>query len=362
MDRTEQLSKLNAILEFDKSWSSKINDIVWEFLLETQAIPCNQTQKIVQLNAKFMDQLSQIKNEIQSESLTQLFHPLNDRCMDLVQINYSSKNLSKEVTIPLGTSNFQNIIIIGDVEYQPNSPFTFHYCPLEMLNLTHKIIEVNEILFIYPEYELIIRDRLTIKGRSLRRMATIEVKAIKLDINPIFWCEGADYFREKSILIQFGNTTNPEEIRNRIVERTIKTLWSLYLQSNLQSNLQSIAEEILPHYSEIVWRRIHEIELDQQVVDLHGMPGAFDDYIIAFYDPKSEPGRIVNEVSKILPQWIPKHLLTHLYIYHMYEKTMPQIGSYFDSKQIIEVICCMDYLGGYHRDLVPMMFEIIIVL
>jgi hypothetical protein len=367
MDRTKQLSEFNTILGLDKSWCRKINDIVSRFLTQSVQMLGDQTREIIELNTKFIDQLSQIKNEIQNESLTQLFHPLNDRCMDLVQVNYSSKNgsMHKEVIVPLGTPNFKNIIIIGDIEYPTNTtPLIFQYRPLEMLDLTHKIVEVNEILFIYPEYELIIRDRLEINYGHLKLATiTVQIEAVRLDINPIFWCQYASYLRRKGILIQFGYTTNPQEIRNRIVERTIKILWSSHLQLKMDFEIAlNNDDQILPNYTEIVWRRIHNISLSNYVMDRHGMPGAFNDHIIAFYDSTSEPGRIVNEVSKVLPQWIPKHLLTHSYIHHMFEKTMLQIGDSLDSNQIIEVICCMEHFGEYLRDLVPIMFEIMMVI
>src|SRR5579872_3692881 len=226
----EQIFRLNDKLSSDPSWRNDINQTIEILLVRMDALLTENPEKVVRFNTAFMNQLSIIKEKIQTElSYRKYFPPI-----DIIQINYSyfdTEQINENLQISTDNPSFQNIIIIGD-SIRDNKQI-----PIKIMEMTNRVTNINNILFVYPDYHAIVSYRHLIGTRydpiTTTKIRTVNshIQAYQLNLlEPISWHGENPWDTDKFVFMQFGFKTDIRGIHDRIVGSAIKIMWINNLQ------------------------------------------------------------------------------------------------------------------------------------
>jgi|SRR5579872_5671990 len=323
-------------------------------------------KNVERLNQYFLGLLIQIKNKIRHR----LPFEKKEKYFDLMQINCSYDH--RDPNLPIYTdealvdltsdgsgSTNQNIILIGMVRASKRI-----WEPIRMSCLNEEIAKINKILFVYPEYHILFT--------YITHVAYDPSICIKEGIMRVSNLKPLEYIvhGRLGMMIQFGYKNDPKRIVNEITCKAIKTMWILHTKIGYIIDIYNKCKinEFLPGFFNILCKRADQININRKDLTNYLHTGyimlpeeyLFFSDLVHFYARNTKPQRILIEVSVILMEWKQTNCLSETSI-RKAEKIMTNIGDIFDPRHIIETICCMEYLGGAFRDIIQMMFEIMLV-
>jgi hypothetical protein len=350
IDQLIQLVQLDTKLEYE-----------FQSALKT-VIGVNPGKKnLVQLNKHFMELLIQINNKIQHKFHHELPFAKTDKYFDAMQINYThchdrASAHNHEVLVDLHN---QNIILIGITK----APNRSTWAPIKIDTLNKEVTALYKILFIYPEYQMLVTYIPNIKYNP-----DICIGQGKLTGSNLETCHYALY-GELSATMQIGYKNDLEGIRQRIIGQAIKTMWILNTEIKYIVDVCKNYDHNnpLPDFFSILYGKVCVLNsrwnYTATFAHIHFQLTRnehLDSDINYFYTPDTEPQRILCEVGMTLIKWNRKNFITRSRMRKI-GKIMSNIGSTFNPKHIIETICCMEYLSGPFRDLIQPMFEVMLV-
>jgi len=335
-----QVEKLN-------SYFAQHNKFEDEFQLIIELIVTHKPCESELMSIPYVKLLTQVKKRIESEFL---YEKINYCPIDKIRIesalidNHPNTPIEVIGTATINTelvNSFQDIIILGvciDSKWKP----------IPINNMIHdKVINwVSSIIFIYPNYDVIIEYN-----------SSNELKAHHLNpFRPKYWNSVTPY-GDVNTIIQFGYLTDPLGIDRRITGQAIKSMWILNLEMTQFSNAYNKCNrnDILPNIGDMLYRIFCRRILHTFA------PTKLSVCDMSFYAPHTTPYEILYEMYFIFIQRTRPMLISKSYLM-TFVNIISNIGGMFNPNHIIEIICCMEYLGGDFRDLIQIMFEIIILI